>query len=778
MLIDSLTHQPVSFANVILMEGVKKIPVNGTATKDDGAFMLDNISAGIYQVSISFVGYSTKVLRVVSGEKPEINLGVVKLKAEANQLNAVVVTAQKDIIEQKVDRLVYNPGNSISSSGGDATDLLKNVPLLAVDANGNLYLKGSQNIKLLVNDKPSSLAATSLADALKQIPADMIKSVEVMTSPPSKYDAEGSAGVVNIVLKKTAELSSLNSNGSFEVRGSKITINGSVRKGKMTYGGNVFQNYSYNHPGSFANTQTTNPNDATATIFQTASTNFNSFRHSYTFNWDYDIDSKNHISSYATLYNRDDNSVQNKFHTWSQSSDISLKDTKTDGSANAVDANFTFSHLFRKPKHELTLMSFYTLGNTSTHFNTMFLNTLDLSTVGYQRNINAYSNREVTFQADYQTPITKHISIETGAKSIMRDVSVQYQYFNAASDNIYILALNRSLSNSLNYSQNVKAAYLSTTWSGGKNYDVKTGIRYEDTFINANFGDQQKISIPSYAVIVPSFNFMKKWTKGNVARFSYNRRIQRPSVQYLNPNLVTTNALNVTFGNPGLSPEFTDNYDLSFSTALKDVSLDLSGYVKSTSHAIQAIKQTVGDTIYTTYKNTGKQNVVGIDVNSTVNVSKKLSFTTDINSFYTIIEGDAPGQSNGLRNEGFSYFASVLGKYKLNSKIRAELNVLNFGNTYFLQGLQRGWAIFNISIKKDLAEKRGSIGLTAGNFITGYVRIKSSFDSPDLHQQSVNEIKNLNFKIFFSYQLIKPKGETKSRKSIKNDDLKTAVDQN
>ncbi len=251
--------------------------------------------------------------------------------------------------------------------------------MLAVDANGNLYMKGSQNIKLLVNDRPSSLAATSIADALKQIPADMIKSVEVMTSPPSKYDAEGSAGVVNIILKKSTELSSLNSNGSFEVRGSKITLNGSVRKGKMTYGGNVFENYSYNHPGTFSNTQTTDLIKSSATIFQHASTNFSSYRQSYTFNWDYDINSKNYISSYATFYNRADNAFQDKLHTWNQAGDISLKDIKTDGGANSVDANFTFSHLFKKPKQELTFMSLYTLGSNSNKFNTTFLNASDFS---------------------------------------------------------------------------------------------------------------------------------------------------------------------------------------------------------------------------------------------------------------------------------------------------------------------------------------------------------------------------------------------------------------
>ncbi len=381
-------------------------------------------------------------------------------------------------------------------------------------------------------------------------------------------------------------------------------------------------------------------------------------------------------------------------------------------------------------------------------------------------------------QADYQTPVGKNFSMETGVKSIMRDVSVQYQYFNAASDNQFILTLNPALTNSLSYSQYVKAAYLSYSWSIGKNYDVKAGFRYEDTFINANFGDQQKISIPSYVVLVPSFNFMKKWSKGDVVRLSYNRRIQRPSVQYLNPNLVATNALNVTIGNPGLSPEFTDNYDLAFSTNFKGVSLDLSGYIKSTNNAIQAVKKSVADTISTTYKNTGKQNVFGIDVNSTVSLSKKLSFTTGINSFYAVVEGDAPGQLKSIRNEGLSYFVSLLGKYKVNSKIRAELNLFNFGNTYFLQGSQHGWTIFNVSIKKDLADKRGSIGFTAGNFIPGYITQRSAFSSPYLHQQSVNEIQNLNFKVFFSYQLIKTKGETKSRKSIKNDDLKSAIDQN
>lgn len=782
VLIDSATNQPISFATVTAYQAPKKTLVNGAISKDDGGFSM-TLPTGNYTIVFSFIGYQEKQMTAEIGNQSEKDLGTIRLFQGATALDEVVVSGQKSTVEQKVDRLVYNPDSEISSSGGDATDVLKNVPMLAVDLNGNLYLKGNQNIKLLINDKPSAIAVTSIADALKQIPADQIKSVEVMTSPSSKYDAEGAVGIVNIVLKKSSDLSSLSSNGSFEVRGSKVTLNGSLKRQKMIYSGSAFVNYSYNHPGSLNNMQTTTDSQSnTSTIFQHANTNFNSLRNNYSFNWDFDINDRNSISSSVTYFNSIDNNFTNKLHTWSATRDISVRDVKNYGNSNTITATVSYQRLFSKPKKEFTVMALFNQGNSNNNNLYSLLDTVDYSNRGYQKNLNNYVNQEMTVQTDFQTPIGRAVLMEVGAKNIARTVSSGFQYFNSGTDNVFTLVANPSLSNSLSYSQNVKAGYLSFDWALSKNYEVKAGLRYEDTSIDANSGDGQRIKIPSYSVLVPSLNLMKKMAGANSIKLSYNRRIQRPSVQYLNPNVQAQNPLNIIVGSPGLSPEFTDNIDVSYSTGLGSANLTMSGFAQSTNNAIQTVKSIQGtDTIRTTYKNTGKLNVIGVNFSGDFSISKKLSLTPNLTLSYSTISGEDPIQNKTISNAGMSHHFSISGRYKVNDKIKVELMAFNFGNTYSLQGFSQGWSIFNLSLKKDLKDKRGSIGFTAGNFIPGYIVQRSSVNSPLLQQQTAREIQNLNFKIFFSYQLIRPKKNiaSKIKKSINSNDLKTTTsDQN
>ncbi|UOQ71757.1 TonB-dependent receptor [Hymenobacter cellulosilyticus] len=198
------TSQPVEFATVALLDEASGKTLDGAACDDQGRFTLTKIGAGRYQVVVSFVGFQPRTVAgvVFASSEAEVDLGAIKLTPTVQQLGEVKVTGERELVENKVDRIVYNAEKDITNSGGSAADVLQKVPLLTVDLNGNLQLRGSSNIRVLVNGKPSAIMASNLADALRQIPADQIKSVEVITSPSSKYDAEGSAGIVNIILKK------------------------------------------------------------------------------------------------------------------------------------------------------------------------------------------------------------------------------------------------------------------------------------------------------------------------------------------------------------------------------------------------------------------------------------------------------------------------------------------------------------------------------------------------------------------------------------------------
>ena len=260
-ILEASTRKPVPFASIALLDPGTGKPVDGTSADEKGQFSIRGIGPGTYSVSISFLGYKTleKTNVALTEKNNDVQLGTLELAAEATQLKEVTVTGQRALIEERVDRTVYNAENDQTTRGGDATDVLKRVPMLSVDLDGNVSLRGSSNIRVLINNKPSTIAANSVADALKQIPADQIKSVEVITSPSAKYDAEGSGGIINIITKKNAlQGATLNVDASAGTRGSNLGLNGSYRKGKMGFSLGGFGRAGYNIVGNYHNTQQTN----------------------------------------------------------------------------------------------------------------------------------------------------------------------------------------------------------------------------------------------------------------------------------------------------------------------------------------------------------------------------------------------------------------------------------------------------------------------------------------------------------------------------------------
>src|SRR5688572_11980780 len=294
--IDAETNQPVEYANVALLDPATQKPVDGAVCDDKGKFEIPKVATGTYSISISFIGYETQTIEKITVEekRDDVNLGTIKLGASTKVLNEVVVEGQKQLIEERVDRTIYNAENDITSKGGDATDVLKKVPMLSVDLDGNVTLRGSQNIRVLINNKPSTIMASSIADALKQIPADQIKTVEVITSPSAKYDAEGTGGIINIITKKnTLQGATLNVDAGVGLRGSNLGLNGNYRKGKMGFSLGGWGRSNYNVKGEYENTQTV----GSTTTIQSASSRNHGLFGNYNLGWDYDIDTKNTIAA-------------------------------------------------------------------------------------------------------------------------------------------------------------------------------------------------------------------------------------------------------------------------------------------------------------------------------------------------------------------------------------------------------------------------------------------------------------------------------------------------
>jgi len=774
--IDAESNQPVEFANVALLDPQTGKPVDGSVCDDKGKFAIVKVAEGTYTVSISFIGYETQnIENVTIDKKGDVSLGIVRLGTSAKVLSEVVVEGEKVLIEERVDRTIYNAENDETTRGGDATDVLKRVPMLSVDLDGNVSLRGSQNVTVLINNKPSTIMASSIADALKQIPADQIKSVEVITSPSAKYDAEGTGGIININTKKNnIQGATLNVDAGVGLRGSNLGLNGNLRTGKMGFSLGGWGRAMYNINGSFDNSQLTKDGNNETLNLQSADTRSQRMFGSYTLGWDYDIDNKNSLAASVRLGTRSGKNYQDDLLTQLYTNDIlsssNLRNSFTNDLNNSVDVNLTYTRLYDKPQREFSLLALYSKNNRNNDFENRTLEENGADFLEGYKNLNDSYNQEITIQADYQTPIGTNQMIEFGGKDIMRKAFSDYSYFvDDDGDGTYVPSANTQLTNNLNYDQNIVAGYLSYTLTMGKGYSLKAGTRYEYTTIQAYSQTEDDIDIPSYGVLVPSINLSKKLKKGTV-KIAYNRRIQRPSIQFLNPNIQSSNQIDISSGNPELNPEFTNNYELGYSTYIKGTSLNFTSFVRNTTGSIQRVRTTtpIEGQILTTYQNIGTENVYGLSAFANVNVGK-LSLNGGGDVYYTVLDNNIDTQ-----NDGWVVSGRLFGSYKLEKGWAIQAFSFARGRNIDLQGYRGSFYMYSLGIRKDINEKKGSIGVGAENFFTPEMKIRGELNTPTIEQKSLNIMRNMSFRINFSYRIGKMSvdAKPKRRKSIDNDDLK------
>ena len=786
---DSLTNLAVEYANVALINPSTKKPVNGSVADDKGKFVITGVAPGTYNIEISFIGFETKRIENLKVTEKNVDIGSYIISPSIETLKEVIVEGQRQLIEEKVDRTIYNAENDATTRGGDATDVLKRVPMLSVDLDGNVSMRGNQNIRVLINNKPSTIAASSVADALKQIPADEIKSVEVITSPSAKYDAEGSAGIINIITKKnTLQGATLNVNAGAGLRGSNLGLNGNYRKGKMGFSLGGFGRAGYNIHGAFENEQIAR--DASGNLLSTstqeADTRSTNLMGRYQLGWDYDINKFNSLTASARYGLRNGSNYQDGlFSQTYNNANVLTTSTNTDvkiiDNSGTVDLSLDYIRTFEKPQKEFSISTLYSRNNRNNDFTNTNFGTDDIID-NRIKNENQSFNQEITLQADYQTPISSNQLVEIGGKNIMRRVSSDYKSFlGLGSDGEFIESQNAKASNIFNYNQNVTAGYISYTVSLPKSYSLKAGTRYEFTQIDANFENTAETvaEIPSYGVMVPSINLSKRLKNGNTLKAAYNRRIQRPSIQFLNPNIQAGNRLNITIGNPNLNPEFTNNYELTYSTFVKGTSLNFSTFVRNTTGSIQSIREVIvvdgNDIIKTTYDNIGQEDAYGGSIFSNVNIGSKVSLNGGADFYYAVLNNHLEDPLYSASNEGWVASGRLMGSYNMAKGWGFQFFGFYRGRQVQLQGLQGGFGTYSLGLKKDFANKKGNIGFGVENFLNPVLRIKSNIESVTISQSSINERQNLSFRVNLSYRFGKMSFDNaprKKRKSVSNDDLK------
>ncbi|MGR3810503.1 TonB-dependent receptor domain-containing protein [Jiulongibacter sp. NS-SX5] len=778
--IDSAVTVAVEYANIALIDQETQKVIDGAIADGNGKFQFTRVPKGTFTIKASFIGYEDALLKDIEVKKgDDLDLGTIKLSISAKVLDEVKVTGLKSLIEEKVDRLVYNAENDVTSKGGDGADVLRKVPMLSVDLDGNLSLRGSENIQVLINNKPSTIVASSVADALKMIPADLIKTVEVITSPSAKYDAEGTTGIVNIITKRSSiQGYNLNINTGAGFRGSNLGVNGNLRVGKVGFSLGGFGRAFYNKSATELFQTTFGETNTFETIQTADAKDFGMFGR-YNLGMDVELSKSEYITANVSFgtrnFNRDQDMIISTFTDDVLNSETNrILDTKN--ASNNVDVNLDYVIIF-KPSHEWSISTQYSQNNMTNNFDAETFSSANES-LGNQQNLNFNVNREITAQTDYMMPIGKKQMFETGVKAIFREVDSDFEYLFGFGGALEADA--RNPAGYLNYNQDIKAGYLSYTYSTNNKWSFKVGARYEHTSIDAD-DSGVILDIDSYTNLVPSVNISKVMNNGLTFKVAYNNRIQRPGLRQLNPNYNAANPQSITIGNPSLTPEISNNMELSLSKAIKRNYISFSTFARQTNNSIlqiTSLSDTLAGAVITTYENIGKQQTAGVNFFGNFYITPKWSVNGGIDAYYNYLEGQVQ-TLDGFEfksNSGIVVGGRMMSQLTLEKGWALQAFAGMRGNRVTLQGNNTGFGFYNLGVRKDINDKKGSLGIAFENFLGG-MTMRSTTVSPLLNQESVNYIYNQNVKVTFQYKLGNMRFvQRKKTRSVDNDDVKGGGD--
>jgi ferric enterobactin receptor len=778
-IVDSISAQPVEFATVVLVHAQTKKQIDGTITDVKGQYRFQNVRLGKYNLEISFLGYRNKSIEGIelTPSKPDVNMPAISLVGEGVTLDAVEVTAEAALVENRIDKLVYNAEKDITTLGGDAVDVLQKVPLLAVDVEGNVSLRGSSNLQILINGKPSTMFAGNVGEALRTIPADQIKSVEVITVPTARYDGEGSAGIINIVTKKKqAEGLTGNINASIGNRSNRMGLGLSYGRGR--FGLNVNGGGFYGWP--VENTQDFRRRDffegQTRQLLQNGIGQGNFFGPRLSVSAFYDINAYNQLTSSLNLRGFGRNGDQTTLAFFDDPANDLLQEYRRQSRSFSFSPGFDWSNdyrrTFKKPDQEWGI-GFQISGNYTATENEFFQQDLlgNAPMLNFNNlNRNEGLNIEYTLQTDYVHPFSPNVKMETGVKGVIRRIDSDYSYFTTGEG-----APIPDTSDVFYYQQDVMAAYLSFNIKLGKNLGLIAGSRYERTLIGGNFRVSPSAFSNTYDNFLPSMILNRKMGEFSNMRLSYTRRIQRPSLFFINPYLNLNDPREVTVGNPELDPELTDQFELSYNTFVKGVSFNSSVYYRFTDQIIENFLTITEDGISeTTFRNIGVNRSVGVNFFTSFAIKKFVNLRAGFDLFTYNAESRASDLQ--LSRDAVLFNTNLNATFNLPQDFKFEASGFYRSPRQSLQGRQQAWYMFSFGARKEIWDRKGSLGMSVWQPFSRTINFFSEFAGPNFEQRVDNRRVMRSINLTFSYRFGKmdfsDQQRLRRRGRISNDDMK------
>ena len=773
-IIESETNQPLEYATISFFSSIENRLKAGGITDIDGNFRI-SIPQGIYDFHVEYFSFHN-ITKLEMNFNQDINLGVLKMEANLQILDAVDIVAEQTTVEIKLDKKIYNVGKDLTVRGGSVSDVLDNVPSVSVDVEGNIALRGNENVRILINGKPSGLVGLNSTDALRQLPADAIEKVEIITSPSARYDAEGTAGILNIILRRSKILGLngaiiLNA-GHPDQLGASGNIN--FRRGNI----NIFNSSGYSYRNSPGNSTTkteffNSEYDDNGLLTQDAP---NTFRNEYRtferirkgFNTNTGIEWYiNPTTSLTTAFLASKSNNSNESFNRAETLDLTgavISESVRYDPETELDQTTQFSVNFDKQFHgnsEHRLTFDFQLENSSEDEGSIIYN----EGIAAERVRTIEDQKRVLIQSDFTLPINDKTRFEGGYNGRFSTNNTAYS-LEFAEDDSFILDTN--ISNVLVYKENVNAVYTQYGSKVKDKFSFLLGLRMEATNITISQLSSNEYTNSNYIGLFPTVNLGYEFSENQNLTIGYNRRISRPRSRFLNPFPSRSSATNLFQGNPNINPSYSNGVDIGYLNTLEKITLNTSLYYNHATDVFTYISEDTGEEVVIDGQsvpvirrgpiNLAENDRYGFEFTLTYSPSKKWNMNANFNLFQSIIRGSYKGLSYDSENLG--WFVRLNNKYTLPGNIEWQTRISYDGPRIDAVNRREGRFSSNMAFSKDLFKQKASLTFSINDLFNTQRRNLES-TTPTFYSNSYYRWRVRSYNLSFTYRFNQEKKQPK-----------------
>jgi outer membrane receptor for ferrienterochelin and colicins len=780
--LEKVSNKKLEFATVSLINATNLKQFFSVLTDNNGEFVL-NVSSGVYDVKIEFISFETKILKQKEFIQ-DVDLGIISLSEKNTQLNEVKVISKTSAVEIKLDKKIYNVGQDLTVKGGNATDVLNNVPSVTVDADGNVSLRGNDSVRILIDGKPSN--AINVATALQAIPADALDKVEVISNPSSRYDAEGSAGIINIILKKgkndglngsvilttgIPKNNSLSANVNFK---SKIfNIYSTFGYIDSEFNGNTLNNTDYlNFDGSIKNAinelnTRTRAKKGINLSYGIDLNLSNSIVWSNGFNY-------NRSNGYSPENNLLSNFLPTGTFTRNRFNNQSIEE-------NDVSFNTAITKKFKKEGHKLSANASFSIGKDYT---SSLISDFIIGQENIRTNTSTLNNQDQSrnlFQVDYVLPFGKNNQLEMGYKTDFNQLKTNFNVSNQDSFGNFISDPN--FTNIFQYKEKINAVY-SQFGTKIKKFSFLVGLRFENSNIDINLIQTNNFINKNYNNLFPSAFITYSLSDNTNLSLNYSRRITRPRNRFINPFAGYTSNINIFQGNPDINPSITNSLDFGLLTKINKFTVTSSLYYNYTKDIFQFTRRPSGNFVTSIVNgqtistpilisspvNLSYENRLGFEFTLNYSLYKWWKLNSNFNFFQSSIVGDfsiIDLSNNQLKSQKFdvnssSWFTKLNSKINLPYKIDWQTNAVYTAAQVTSQGKSLATLVLNLAFSKDVLKEKATISLNVNDLFNSAKMIRQ-FNLATANSYSEMQRRERQINLSFTYRFNKKKTEKESR---------------